>query len=348
MTNNNKSKCVIAIDAMGGDFAPNNAVVGAIEAYHEAKDFDLLLVGRKNEIEDVIKKNNLSFSSDYIVHAEQVIDMHDHPTDTMKTKPNSSMAVGTKLVKEKKAHAFVSAGNTGAMVVNSIFGMGRIKGVARPTLTAPLPNESDGFTFLADVGAFVDSKPQHIFEFALLSSILLREIYDIENPRIGLLNVGEEDSKGYKLTIETAKLLRDSELNFIGNVEGNDIFKGTADLIVCDGFIGNVILKFAESIPKFIKSAIKNYADKSLSNKLKVSPLKFPPTNSAFKESLSKANPDNVGGLPLLGVNGISIIGHGSSSAFAIKNMVLRARDMYNKNLIIKIEEELTRYAEKK
>ena len=348
MTNNTKPKCAIAIDAMGGDFAPHNAVVGAIEAFHEAKDFDLFLVGRKNEIEEVIKKNNLNFNSDFIVNADQVIDMHDHPTETMKTKPNSSMAVGTKLVKDGKAHAFVSAGNTGAMVVNSIFGMGRIKGVSRPTLTAPLPNANDEFTFLADVGAFVDSKPQHIFEFALLSSILLKEIYGIKEPRVGLMNVGEEDSKGYKLTIETSKLLKDSDLNFIGNVEGNDIFKGTADLIVCDGFIGNILLKFAESIPNFLKAAIKNYSNKSTANKLRVAPMAFPPTKRAFKDSLSKANPDNVGGLPLLGVNGISIVGHGSSSILAIKNMVLAARKMHNKNLIEKIKEELTSYAEKK
>jgi glycerol-3-phosphate acyltransferase PlsX len=348
MTTNTITKCAIAIDAMGGDFAPHNAVVGAIEAYNETKDFDLFLVGKTDEIKEVIQKNNLQFNSDFIIHAEQVIDMHDHPTETMKTKPNSSMAVGAKLVKDGKAHAFVSAGNTGAMVVNSIFGMGRIKGVSRPTLTAPLPNSNDGFTFLADVGAFVDSKPQHIFEFALLSSILLKEIYGIKNPRVGLINVGEEDSKGYKLTTETAKLLRESDLNFIGNVEGNDIFKGTADLIVCDGFIGNILLKFAESMPKFLKAAISNYASKSIGNKLRVSPFKFPPTKKAFKDSLSKADADNVGGLPLLGVNGISIIGHGSSSVLAIKNMVLAARTMHSKNLILKIEEELTRYAEKK
>jgi phosphate acyltransferase len=346
--NNIKSRCSIAIDAMGGDFAPHNAVVGAIEAFHETNDFDLYLVGKKDEIENVIKKNNLNFNSDFIIHADQVIDMHDHPTETIKTKPKSSMAVGTKLVKDGKAHAFVSAGNTGAMVVNSIFGMGRIKGVARPTLTAPLPNAKDGFTFLADVGAFVDSKPQHIFEFALLSSILLREIYGIKNPSVGLMNVGSEDSKGYKLTVETAELLQNSNLNFIGNVEGNDIFKGTCDLIVCDGFIGNILLKFAESMPGYLKAAIKNYANKSFINKLKVSPFKFPPTKSAFKESLSKADADSVAGLPLLGVNGISIVGHGSSSILAIKNMVLAAREMYNKNLILKIKEELTRYAEQK
>ncbi|PIQ08881.1 MAG: phosphate acyltransferase PlsX [Ignavibacteriales bacterium CG18_big_fil_WC_8_21_14_2_50_31_20] len=348
MTNHNNSRCVIAIDAMGGDFAPQNAVVGAIEAFHEAKDFDLFLVGKKEEIEKVIKNNKLVFNSDFIVNADQVIDMQDHPAETMKTKPNSSMAVGTKLVKDGKAHAFVSAGNTGAMVINSIFGMGRIDGVSRPTLTAPLPNSKDGFTFLADVGAFVDSKPQHIFEFAMLSSIFLREIYEIKKPRVGLLNVGSEDSKGYKLILETSELLKNSDLNFIGNVEGNDIFKGTADLIVCDGFIGNILLKFAESMPSFLKAAIKNYADKSFSNKLKVAPFKFPPTKAGFKESLSKADADNVGGLPLLGVNGISIIGHGSSSTLAIKNMVLSAREMHNKNLITKIKEELSQYAKQK
>ena len=348
MTDNLKDNCAIAIDAMGGDFAPNNAVVGAIEALKEVNDFDLYLVGIKEKIERVIKENNLEFNSDFIVEASQVIDMHDHATETLKTKPDSSMAVGAKLVKSGKAHAFVSAGNTGAMVVNSIFGMGRIKGISRPTLTAPLPNSKDGFTFLADVGAFVDSKPQHLFEFAFLSSILLREIYDIPNPKVGILNVGEEESKGYKLTTEAAKLINNSDMNFIGNVEGNDILKGTADLVVCDGFIGNIILKFAESMPGFLKAAIKNYADKSLKNKLSVSPFKFPPTKKGFKESLNKANPDLVGGLPLLGVDGISIIGHGSSSVLAIKNMVLAAREMYNKNLILKIKEELTRYAEKK
>ncbi len=342
MTGNSKTKCVVAVDAMGGDFAPRNEVLGAIEAYNESGDFDLLLVGRKEKIIDEIKSNNLKFDEKYIIHAEQVIDMHDHPTETMKNKPNSSMAVGAKLVRSGEAHAFVSAGNTGAMVVNSIFGIGRIKGVSRPTLTAPLPNEKGEFTFVADVGAFVDSKPQHIFEFALLSKILIENIYSINNPRVGILNVGEEESKGYKLTADASKLLRESELNFIGNVEGNDIFKGTADLVVCDGFIGNIILKFAESIIPFLKATFKNYAELGLTNKLKIGMVRGP-----LKEALKKANPENTGGLPLLGVNGISIIGHGSSSPLAIKNMVLRAKEMYDKDIVNKIKGTLAEYAEK-
>ena len=334
-------KCVIAVDAMGGDFAPHNTVLGAIEAFHESGEFKLLLVGKKNAIIDEIKSNNLKFDEKYIINADEIIDMHDHPTETMKTKPNSSMAVGAKLVKAGEAHAFVSAGNTGAMVVNSIFGMGRIKGVSRPTLTAPLPNDKGGFTFLADVGAFVDSKPQHIFEFAILSKILIENVYGIENPRVGILNVGEEESKGYKLTSDASKLLKDSQLNFIGNVEGNDIFKSTADLVVCDGFIGNIILKFAESIIPFLKSTFKNYADLGLTNKLKIGMVKGP-----LKEALKNANADNLGGLPLLGVDGISIIGHGSSSPLAIKNMVLRAKVMYDKDIVNKIKGTLSDYAE--
>lgn len=340
MAGEQKTKCVVAVDAMGGDFAPRNEILGAIDAYQESSDFDLLLVGRKEAIIDEINSNKIEFDHKFIVHSEEVIDMHDHPTETMKTKPNSSMAVGAKLVKSGKAHAFVSTGNTGAMVVNSIFGMGRIKGVSRPTLTAPLPNDKGEFTFVADVGAFVDSKPQHILEFAVLSKILIENIYEINNPRIGILNVGEEESKGYKLTAEASKLLKDSELNFIGNVEGNDIFKGTANLIVCDGFIGNIILKFAESIIPFLKSTFKNYADLSLTNKLKIGLVKGP-----LKEALKNANPDNLGGLPLLGVDGISIIGHGSSSPLAIKNMVLRAKEMVDKDIVNKIKGTLAGYA---
>lgn len=341
MDNNHNSKCVIAVDAMGGDFAPRNTVVGSIDALEQSQDFELLLVGKSEVIKKEIKTNNLKFDDKHIIHANEVVEMTDHPAESMKTKPDSSMAMGAKLVKSGKAHAFVSAGNTGAMVINSIFGMGRVSGVSRPTLTAPLPNEKGGYSFVADVGAFVDSKPQHLFEFALLSKIMIENIYGIENPRIGILNVGEEESKGYKLTADTIELLKKSDLNFIGNVEGNDIFKGTADLVVCDGFIGNVILKFAESIIPFLRSTFKNYADKSISNKLKIGIVR-----NSMKEALQGANPDNVAGLPLLGVNGISIVGHGSSSPLAIKNMVLRAKEMHDKDIVNKIKRTLSNYAE--
>jgi glycerol-3-phosphate acyltransferase PlsX len=334
------SKCKIAVDAMGGDLAPRNAVVGAINAYDENKQFELLLVGREKEIEDVINSENLQFNKENIIYADEVIEMGDSPSTSLKAKQNSSIVVGAKLVSEKKADAFLSAGNTGAMVMSSVLNTGRIKGVSRPTLTAPFPNEKNGYTFISDVGAFVDSKPQHLMEFAILSSIFIEEIYGIKNPKVGLLNVGEEASKGYKLTSEANKLLSDSHLNFIGNIEGKDIFKGTADLVVCDGFIGNILLKFAESIIPFLKSKFKYYADKGFFNKLRIGIARTP-----LRESLSGANYELQGGLPLLGINGISIVGHGSSTALAIKNMVLRANEMHEKNLIQKIEHSINQYS---
>jgi glycerol-3-phosphate acyltransferase PlsX len=205
---NSHSHCRIAVDAMGGDFAPANAVVGAFQAYEQSKDFDLLLVGRKESIIEVASSNNLSINDQMIVHATEVIEMGDSPTGSLKKKPDSSIVVGAQLVRDDKADGFVSAGNTGAMSVSSVFNIGRIKGVARPTLTAPFPNEKNGYTFIADVGAFVDSKPAHLLGYAILSSIFIEEIYNIKNPKIGLLNVGEEKGKGYPLTMETDALLK--------------------------------------------------------------------------------------------------------------------------------------------
>jgi len=336
----NMSKCKIAVDAMGGDFAPRNAVVGAINAYDENEKFDLLLVGREKEIQDVINSENLQFNNENIIHTDEVIEMGDSPSTSLKAKQNSSIVVGAKLVNEKKANAFLSSGNTGAMVMSSVLNTGRIKGVSRPTLTAPFPNEKNGFTFISDVGAFVDSKPQHLMEFAILSSIFIEEIHGIKNPKVALLNVGEETSKGYNLTSEATKLLSGSHLNFVGNIEGKDIFKGTADLVICDGFIGNILLKFAESIIPFLKSKFKDYADRGFFNKLRIGIARTP-----LRESLSGANYELQGGLPLLGINGISIVGHGSSTALAIKNMVLRAYEMHEKNLIEKIEHSINQYS---
>ncbi len=327
---------------MGGDYAPFNVVMGSLEALSDFPSLKLILVGDKEQIEKIINESGKKSDGIEIVHTTEVITMHDSPTAAVKSKQDSSLVVGAKLVKEGKADAFVSAGNTGAMGVTSILNIGRIKGVARPTLTAPLPNVKDGFTFLADVGAFVDSKPQHLLGFAILSSIFVEGIYEIENPKIGLLNVGEEESKGYALTTETAKLLTESDLNFIGNVEGKDIFKGKADIVICDGFIGNILLKFAESIPGFISASIKNYYAKNFTNRMRMAPFSLPSLKKGFKESLSKADPDNVGGLPLLGVNGISIVGHGGSSILAIKNMILQAKRMHEKNIVNKIKEALS------
>jgi glycerol-3-phosphate acyltransferase PlsX len=328
---------------MGGDYAPLNEIRGAIEALNIDPDVEVLLVGKKSVITDVMRKEGLEFDESRIVNAEEVIEMKDNPTAALKTKKDSSIVVGAQLVKNNEADAFVSAGNTGAMMAASTLLIGRIKGVGRPTIGASIPNQKGGITSVFDAGASVDSKPIHLVEQAILGNILAKEIYNLEKPKVGVLSVGEEDSKGNELTFAASKLLKELDLNFIGNVEGRDILKGTADVVVCDGFVGNIILKFAESIIPMLRYKLKSFAKKNPWNALKV--LLFKGT---LKGALKDLDYQSHGGVPLLGIRGISIIGHGSSSALAIRNMILRAKEMYDKNLIQKFEDALKSYAEKK
>ncbi len=333
-------KCRIAVDAMGGDFAPRHEILGAVQALKASSDFQLFLVGQKDKILQIAKEENVQIDESMIIDAPDIIGMDETPTVAIKSKPNSSLVVGAKLVREKKADAFVSAGNTGAMMAASTLLIGRIPGVGRPTIGASFPTEKGKFCIVFDAGASVDSKPQHLFEYAILGSIFSKEIYGVEKPTIGLLNVGEEESKGNELTFASYKLLKESQLNFHGNVEGRDILKGVVDVVLCDGFVGNIVLKFGESVLTFLKSRIRGYAEKGLLNKLKALVVK-----SVLKASLSDMDYQTHGGVPLLGVNGISIIGHGSSSPLAIKNMILRAKEMHDKNLIKKFEEAIKAYA---
>jgi len=337
----NSERCKIIVDAMGGDYAPQNAVVGAIEASMENPGFDLFLVGKEKEILRVIADNNLSFDNSRVINAEEIIEMGDTPTEAIKKKPNSSIVVGARYVKEKKAHAFVSAGNTGAMMAASTLIMGRIPNVGRPTIGAEIPNIY-GTCFLFDVGAGKDAKPNHLFEYAVMGTIYAKELGGVANPKVGILSMGEEDSKGNEVTTAAFKMLKDSKLNFIGNVEGRDILTGKVDVVVCDGFIGNILLKFGESVPKLLKHLLKKTADKNFIDKIKIGLFK-----GTLKKALKDLDYQEHGGVPLLGVNGISIIGHGSSTSKAIKNMVFRAYDMYKKNLNQKIEESLKEYANK-
>jgi phosphate acyltransferase len=334
-----RQKCRIVVDAMGGDFAPRNAVVGAIEAYNENKNFELLLVGRQEAIKEVIQSNNLSFDDRSIINADEVIEMGDSPTVSIKTKTNASIVIGAALVKDKKADAFVSAGNTGAMMAASTLIMGRIPGVARPTIGAVMPNKN-GVCTLFDVGASVDSKAKHLLEYGIIGSIYLEEIYGIKSPGIGVLSVGEEDSKGNEISLAAFELLKKTSLNFLGNVEGRDILNGSVQVIVCDGFVGNIVLKFGEGVLSFLKFKFKDYATKGFFNKIKMGLVK-----GALKDILKDFDYQEQGGVPLLGVNGISIIGHGSSTPRAIKNMVLRANEMYEKNLVAKIESSIKKYS---
>lgn len=328
---------------MGGDYAPANAILGAVDAANENSEIELFLVGKEKAILQVLDENKISFDKEKIINADEVIEMSDSPTSALKTKPNSSIVIGAKLVKDKQADAFVSAGNTGAMMAASTLIMGRLKGCSRPTIGATFPTAKDTYCLVYDVGASVDCKPSHLYEYALMGSIFVKEIFGIQKPTVGLLSVGEEETKGNEVTFATHKLLKESHLNFVGNVEGRDILKGTTDIVVCDGFVGNIILKFAESFMGTLKSTLKSYAEKGIMNKLKALVTKI-----TLKGALKKFDYQTYGGVPLLGVNGISIIGHGSSSALAIKNMVLRAKEMHDKNLIQKFEESLKVYAESK
>lgn len=330
-------KIKIVVDAMGGDFAPLNEVSGAIIAAEENRDtLEIILVGKENLIKEELSKHKVLLKNISVVNATEVVTMDDSPTESLKTKTDSSISVGINLVKNKEADAFISAGNTGAVMTASILKLGRIQGVGRPTIGSLFPTD-EGKTMVFDVGASVDCKPVHLLEFAIMGSLYMKYLYNIDKPRIGLLSVGEEKGKGDILTIEAYDLLEKSNLNFIGNVEGRDVLRGKADIIVCDGFVGNVILKFAESVLDVMKSKFRSYAEKGFLKKLWVGMMYGTLKNVVLKDF----DYQEYGGVPLLGVNGISIIGHGKSSPIAVKNMIYKAEEMVRKGINTKIEQEL-------
>lgn len=307
---------------MGGDNAPVSEVAGAVETVRTHPAINIILVGIKEKVEAELSKFSYDKSRIKVHHASEVIEMHESPADAIRKKTDSSIISGLKLCKAGEADAFISAGNTGAVMAASLFTLGRIANVSRPTIGSRFPTER-GITMVFDVGANVDCKPVNLLEFAIMGSVFAAHIYNIDNPTVGLLSVGEEKSKGDLLTTEAYELLEKSGLNFIGNVEGRDILKGKTHVIVCDGFVGNVVLKFAESVLSILKTKFSDYAEKGLMNKLKVG-LAY----GTLKEILKDFDYQEYGGVPLLGVNGISIIGHGRSSPRAIMNMLLRAEQM--------------------
>ena len=326
----------IVLDAMGGDFAPANEVAGALLALSERPGaFELILVGDEALLTNELKKRGTESLPLSVVHAAEVITMHDPPTAAVKAKKNSSIAVGMTMHKEGKADAFASAGNTGAMLSASTLILGRIRGVSRPTIGAFFPSLK-GVCILLDAGTNVDCRPQHLLEFAVMGSMYARQVLRYPDPTVGLLSVGEEDTKGSAVTIETNKLLRSSPLNFIGNIEGRDILAGKAQVIICDGFVGNIILKFGESVPTFLKTRLRGYADRGILQKLRIGLVRTP-----LRQSLKDMDYEEVGGVPVLGVNGVSIIGHGSSTPKAIKNMILRAFEVSKSHLNSSIEQAI-------
>lgn len=313
----------ISLDAMGGDDAPLTEVAGAVETVNSERDINIILVGDSAKIEKELKKYSFDKKRITVHHCTEVIGMHESPTDAIKKKPDSSILVGLKLHKDKEADAFISSGNTGAVMAASVLTLGRIANVTRPTIGQEFPTDT-GTSILFDVGANMDCKPIYLLEFAVMGVVYADHIFKVENPRVALLNVGEEKSKGDALTVEAYELLEKSGLNFVGNVEGSDVLKGRAEVIVCDGFVGNVLLKFTESIPGVLKNTLLKTARRNIFKKLMIGVM-----SGMLRRALKGFDYQEVGGVPLLGVNGIPIIGHGKSTPKAIKSMILKAEKMY-------------------
>ncbi|MCH6557961.1 MAG: phosphate acyltransferase PlsX [Nitrospirae bacterium] len=331
----------IAVDAMGGDYglAPN--VEGAVQAVAEV-DLEVVLVGDEPQITDQLRRLSCSDPRLVVRHASQTVGMHESPALVARKKRDSSVWVATELVKAGEANAMVSAGNTGAAMVAAFFVLGLIKGVERPAIAATLPTLT-GTAVMLDVGANVDCSAEHILQFSLMGSEYAKHVFEKPNPRIGLLSIGEEDTKGNEVTKEAFKLLKASPLNFIGNIEGRDVYNGTTDVIVCDGFIGNVALKISEGVAQVIKKMLMKEIIGSWLGRLSYFFLAGPLRRLRLRLDYAE-----FGGAPLLGVNGISIICHGHSSPKAIKNAILLGKRLtecrFNELIQRDIEESLAHH----
>ena len=291
----------IALDIMGGDFAPEEAIKGVKQFFEQSDDMSihLLLIGNSELAAPYLSSLEPFKGRFTIIEASDVIEMHEHPTKALKEKPNSSMAMGFGLMKMEKADAFLSAGNTGAMMVGSMYSVKTIEGILRPTIISPIPRPDGGYNLLVDAGANADCKPEHLVQFAQLGSMYVNRVWNIDNPRVGLLNLGEEEGKGNILTQATYPLLKENtQINFIGNIEGWDMFRNKAEVIVCEGFTGNVALKMAESLYQIFK-------DRGIQDSF-----------------LDHFNFEFYGGTPILGINSPIMIGHGISKALAFQNMI--------------------------
>jgi len=327
----------IAIDAMGGDNAPEAIVKGTIMAAEKLSDITLYLVGNKDLINENIQLSK--FPNIKIKHADEKIEMNESPAHALRKKKNSSIVIGSKLVKDNKADAFISAGNTGAVMASGIFNIGRIKGISRPAIATVFPS-AKGQTMVLDSGANVDSKAENLLYYAIMGQIHYQNIFKKNNPGIGILSVGEEKEKGNKLSKNTFKLLENDKRikKFIGNIEGRDIFNGNCDIVICDGFTGNIVLKTTEGVANYIFSLLKEMFTSNLITRL--SALVMKPYLSKMKEKLDYRQ---YGGAPLLGINGVVIISHGSSDATAIYNAIKVARKSIINNVIYKIKEEINK-----
>ncbi|MDP4180049.1 MAG: phosphate acyltransferase PlsX [Bacillota bacterium] len=325
---------LILVDAMGGDNAPLEIVKGCIDAINENNDFDIMLIGDQDKINAIIKENGFKNDRLKVFHTTDVITNEDSPVKAIKSKKNSSMVVGLNMIKEKKGDVFLSAGNTGALMAGSLFILGRIKGVERPSLMAFLPS-SKGLSVLVDAGANVNCKPTNLLQFGVMGSLYVSEVFGIESPRVGIINVGAEEKKGNDLVKMAYPMLKEAHINFVGNIEGRQILDGDADVVVCDGFVGNVLLKSMEGAAGYFIGSLKDIFNKNILTKLAALIVKN--DLKKFKKDLDYTE---YGGVPMLGVNGKVIKSHGSSNAKAIKNAIIRAKSYVNSTVLEQIREE--------
>ncbi len=331
----------VALDAMGGDFAPEMTIAGAVEAVNEY-DIEVILVGDRQQLTDSLNGKRHPSNKISIVHTSEVVAMNESPAVALRKKKDSSIRVAIELVKSNLADAAVSAGNSGVAMATSLFILGKLPNVDRPAIAAIMPSLT-GFFVLIDAGANVDCKPENLMQFALMGNAYYKAIFGVPDPQVALLSIGEEDTKGNELTKEAFKLLKHSGINFTGNIEGKDIFSGSADVIVCDGFIGNIVLKVSEGLAETIIKMLKREIINVTTGKLGY--LMIKPAIRNFKK---RTDYSEYGGAPLLGINGTCIISHGRSSSKAIKNAIRVSAEMAKEKVHENIAHTLGEYAQRK
>lgn len=327
----------VAVDAMGGDYAPVEMVAGAVGAVNANKDIKVLLVGQEKVVSEELKKHTYKKEQIEIVNATEVIKTEEPPVNAIRKKKDSSIVVGMNLVKNKEADAFVSAGSSGAILVGGQVLVGRIKGVERPPLAPLIPTEK-GVSLLIDCGANVDARPSHLVQFARMGSIYMEHVVGIKNPRVAIVNIGAEEEKGNALVKETFPLLKECEdINFIGSIEAREIPHGGADVIVCEAFVGNVILKLYEGVGATLLSMVKAGMMESLRSKIGALLVK-----PALKKTLKSFDASQYGGAPLLGLKGLVVKTHGNSKALEVRNSILQCVTFKEQKINEKIRESLT------